>query len=100
MRLYLKQSHLYHIYSNVVSERELTYKPITEVTTLLTSVFSGAVYLFVERDRCFHCLFVCNNGNNGTTLRKWTSFAGPLCAIVLDARWRGKWYSIPKFAVL
>ena len=84
----------------MVSVRELTYKPITEVRTLLTSVFPRAVNLFVERERCLHCLFVCNNGNNGTTLSKWTSFAGPLCAMVLDARWRGNYYSIPKFAVL
>ena len=84
----------------MVSVRELTYKPITEVTTLLTSVFPRAVNLFVERERCLHCLFVCNNGNNGTTLSKWTSFAGPLCAMFLDARWRGNYFSIPNFAVL
>ena len=84
----------------MVSVRELMYKSFTEVTTLLTSMFPGAVYLFVERERCLHCLFVCNNGNNGSTLSKWTSFAGPLCAMVLDARWRGNYYSIPNFSVL
>ena len=57
MRLYLKQSHLYHIYSYVVSERELTYKPITEVTTLLTSVFSRAVYLFDVKGASIVCSY-------------------------------------------
>ena len=84
----------------MVSVRELTYKPITEVTTLLTSVFPRAVNLFVERERYLHCLFVCNNGSNDLALSKLTSFARPLCAMVLDARWRGNYYSIPKFAVL
>ena len=73
---------------------------LTQVTTLLTFVSPHAVNLFVERERCLYRLFVCNNGSNGTTPRKWTSFAGPLSEMVLDARWRGNCYCIPKFAAL
>ena len=67
----------------------LKYKAITEVTNLLRSVSEHAVNLNVERETCLRRLFVCNNGSNGTTLRKWFLFARPLCAIVLDARCRG-----------
>ena len=67
----------------------LKYKAITEVTNLLRSVSGYAVNHNVERDTCLRCFFVCNNGNNGTALIKWFFFARPLCAILLDARFRG-----------
>ena len=66
------------------AQNRLMDKAITEAKNLLRSV-----NLNVERETCLRRLFVCNNGSNGTTLRKWFLFARPLCAIVLDARCRG-----------
>ena len=66
----------------------------------LTSVPEHALNLNVEPETCLRRLFVCNNGSNGTTLGKWSLFARPLCAVVLDAKCRGSCDYIPKFAVL
>ena len=56
------------------AQNRIKYKAVTEVTNLLKSVSEHAVNLNVERETCLRRLFVCNNGSNATTLRKWFFF--------------------------
>ena len=80
------------------------YKATTEVMNRLRSVSEHAVNLNVQREMCLRRLFVCNNGTNGKTLRKWSFFCeAPMChRLGRNARCRGNCYSnyIPKTAVL